>query len=104
MRSRRQIDRPGRDRYPGATVPGIISECAEAGVKGAIIISAGFKECGEAGVELEKQVVREAWRNRMRIVGPNCLGVMRPHIGLNAAFAAGMAQPGSADYVYPVTG
>jgi acetyltransferase len=84
---------------PAATVPGITGECAEAGVKGAIIISAGFRECGAAGVELEKQVLTQARRGRMRIIGPNCLGVMRPHAGLNATFAAGMARPGSVGFI-----
>ena len=84
---------------PAATVPGIIGECVEAGVKGAIIISAGFKECGAAGVELEKQVLTQARRGRMRIIGPNCLGVMRPHAGLNATFAASMARPGSVGFI-----
>ena len=84
---------------PAATVPGIIGECVDAGAKGAIIISAGFRECGEAGVELEKQVLTQTRRGRMRIIGPNCLGVMRPHAGLNATFAASMALPGSVGFI-----
>ena len=58
------------------------SECADAGVKGAIIISAGFKETGPHGVELERQILAEARRRKMRIIGPNCLGVMNPLDGL----------------------
>jgi len=84
---------------PAATVPGIVSECVEAGVTGAIIISAGFKETGAAGRELEQQVLRNARRGGMRILGPNCLGVMFPHAGLNATFAAGMALPGSVGFI-----
>ena len=84
---------------PAATVPGIIGECVDAGAKGAIIISAGFRECGAEGVELEKQVLTQARRGRMRIIGPNCLGVMRPHAGLNATFAASMALPGSVGFI-----
>jgi acetyltransferase len=84
---------------PAATVPGIIGECVEAGAKGAIIISAGFRECGAEGVKLEKQVLTQARRGMMRIIGPNCLGVMRPHSGLNATFAASMAQPGSVGFI-----
>ncbi|MGZ4982876.1 MAG: CoA-binding protein, partial [Chthoniobacterales bacterium] len=61
-----------------ATIPGIVRDCAAAGVKGAIIISAGFKEIGERGRELEKQVA--AARGAMRIIGPNCVGVMLPHL------------------------
>jgi acetyltransferase len=84
---------------PAATVPGIIGECVEAGAKGAIIISAGGRTTGEAGAELEKQVLAQARRGRMRIIGPNCLGVMRPHVGLNATFAASMALPGSVGFI-----
>src|SRR5688572_12424031 len=67
---------------PAPTVPGIIAECVDAGVRGAIIISAGFKELGAPGVELERQVLENARRGRMRIIGPNCLGVMNPISGL----------------------
>jgi len=80
---------------PPGTVPGIVKECVDAGVRGAIIISAGFKEIGAAGAALEQQVLTEARRGNMRIVGPNCLGVMSPRAKFNATFAAGMARPGS---------
>lgn len=84
---------------PAATVPGIISECVDAGVKGAIIISAGFKETGAAGVELERQILEQARRGRMRIIGPNCLGVINPINGLNASFASRMAKPGKVGFI-----
>lgn len=84
---------------PAAAVPGVIAECAVAGVKGAIIISAGFKETGERGRELEHQILAIVRRSGMRIVGPNCLGVMLPHSGLNATFAAGMARPGNVAFL-----
>jgi acetyltransferase len=84
---------------PAQTVPGLIRECAAAGVSSAVIISAGFKEIGPAGVELERQVLAEAGRVKMRIIGPNCLGIMRPHAGLNATFAAGMARPGPVGFI-----
>src|SRR5262245_53448401 len=84
---------------PAPTVPNIIGQCADIGVKGAIIISAGFKETGPAGVELERQVLAEARRGRMRLVGPNCLGLMRPRGGLNATFAGAMAQPGNVGFI-----
>jgi acetyltransferase len=80
---------------PAKTVPGVVHDCVAAGVKGAIIISAGFKESGKAGAELERQVLEEARRGRMRIIGPNCLGVMRPLSGLNATFATTIARPGN---------
>jgi acetyltransferase len=80
---------------PAPAVPDIITECVEAGVEGAIIISAGFRETGPEGIELEERVLAEARRGRMRIVGPNCLGVMNPVTGLNATFAGAMARQGS---------
>ena len=84
---------------PATTVPGLVRECGKAGVRAAVIISAGFKETGPAGLELERQVLTEARSSKMRILGPNCLGVMRPYGGLNATFAAGMAQPGSVGFI-----
>jgi len=84
---------------PAPTVPSIISECVDAGVDGAIIISAGFRETGKEGIALEEQVMAEARRDRMRIVGPNCLGVMNPNTGLNATFAGGIARPGSVGFL-----
>jgi len=84
---------------PPATVPGIVHDCVDKGVPGAIIITAGFKEIGAPGVELERQIMAEAKRGGMRIVGPNCLGVMAPHGKLNATFAADMARPGSVAFI-----
>jgi len=68
-------------------------------VKGAIVISAGFKETGAEGVALERRVLAEARRGNMRVVGPNCLGVMNPFSGLNATFASAMARPGSVGFI-----
>jgi len=84
---------------PASTVPGVIGECVAAGVKGAVIISAGFRETGAAGAALEQQVLDQARRGRMRIIGPNCLGVMSPLTGLNATFANAMARPGSVGFI-----
>src|SRR3990170_4435116 len=84
---------------PAPTVPEIIGACVDMGVKGAIVISAGFKEIGERGAELERQILEQAQRGRMRIIGPNCLGVMNALTGLNATFAAGMARPGNVAFV-----
>ena len=78
---------------PGVTVPGLVQECADHGVKGAIIISAGFSELGAEGKALEQRV-RQVARGRMRIIGPNCLGVLHPPSNLNASFAASTARPG----------
>ncbi len=84
---------------PARTVPGIVRECADAGVKGAVIISAGFKETGRAGVRLEQQIFEQARRGDIRIIGPNCLGVMNPHIGYNATFAGALARAGSVGFL-----
>ncbi|MBI5305580.1 MAG: bifunctional acetate--CoA ligase family protein/GNAT family N-acetyltransferase [Chloroflexi bacterium] len=84
---------------PAPTVPGIIGECVNAGVKGAIVISAGFKEIGPAGAELERQIMEHARRGKMRIIGPNCLGVMSTISGLNATFAAAMARQGNVGFI-----
>jgi acetyltransferase len=84
---------------PAPTVPGLVAECVEAGVKGAIIISAGFKETGALGIEMEQQILEHARRGKMRIIGPNCLGVMSPLTGLNATFAGAMAQPGHVAFI-----
>jgi len=83
---------------PAPLVPGVVQECVEVGVKSAIIISAGFKETGSKGVELEKQILETA-RGKMRIIGPNCLGLMSPRSGLNATFASTMARPGNLAFI-----
>jgi acetyltransferase len=80
---------------PAASVPAVVGECADAGVRAAIVISAGFKELGPSGLELEHQVLEQARRGRMRLIGPNCLGVMCPMSGLNATFAHRVARPGN---------
>jgi acetyltransferase len=84
---------------PAPLVPGIIGECAAAGVRGAIVLSAGFKETGAAGAELERHVLAEARRGSLRLIGPNCLGVMRPLNGFNATFANTIAQPGHVGFI-----
>jgi acetyltransferase len=84
---------------PAPTVPEIIRECVDAGVQGAIVTSAGFKEMGAEGAALEEAVLQEARRGRMRIIGPNSLGVMNPHLGLNATYATALARPGSVGFI-----
>ena len=84
---------------PAPTVPAIIKECVNAKVKGAIIISAGFKEIGKEGAKLERQILNEARKGNMPIIGPNCLGVMRPYFGLNATFATTLANPGNVGFI-----
>jgi acetyltransferase len=84
---------------PAVTVPGAVRECVNAGTRSAIVISAGFKERGAEGVELERLVQAELRRGSMRLVGPNCLGMMNPSIGLNATFAHDLARPGNVAFL-----
>jgi acetyltransferase len=84
---------------PAPAVPAVIREGVDAGIKTTVIISAGFKETGPAGAELERQILVEAARGGMRVIGPNCLGVMSPASGLNATFASSMARPGSVGFI-----
>ncbi len=84
---------------PAPTVPDIVGDCVEIGAKGAIIISAGFKEVGPEGAALENQILERARKGQMRIIGPNCLGVMNPLTGLNATFANAMANQGNVAFI-----
>ncbi|MEJ2007258.1 MAG: bifunctional acetate--CoA ligase family protein/GNAT family N-acetyltransferase [Acidobacteriota bacterium] len=84
---------------PAHTVPGIVGECVDAGVKGVIVISAGFKECGAAGVQMEQEIMAQLRRGQTRLIGPNCLGVMSPLSGLNATFARTGAQAGNVAFI-----
>jgi acetyltransferase len=80
---------------PAPTVPGLIRDCGSLGVGGVIVISAGFREAGPAGEKLEAEL-RAAASDfpHMRIIGPNCLGVLRPSNQLNASFSSVMPRPG----------
>ena len=84
---------------PAVTVPGLIGECVDAGVKSAVVISAGFKERGAEGVALEKQIQKQLSRSSMRLIGPNCLGLMNPVAGLNATFAKEAPRPGNVAFL-----
>src|SRR6202451_1808700 len=84
---------------PAVTVPQLIGECVDAGAKSAVVISAGFKERGEQGIALERQIQQQLRRGAMRLIGPNCLGVMNPTIGLNATFAKDAPQAGNVAFL-----
>jgi len=84
---------------PADSVPAVIGQCVTDGVGGAIVISAGFKEHGEHGKELERQILEKLHGSHMRVLGPNCLGVMNPVTGLNATFANNMARPGNVAFI-----
>ncbi|WP_048809970.1 bifunctional acetate--CoA ligase family protein/GNAT family N-acetyltransferase [Candidatus Methylacidiphilum infernorum] len=79
---------------PAPTVPEIMEGCVRASVKGAIIISAGFKEIGKSGKLLEEKVIAIAKRGGVRVIGPNCVGVILPHARFNGTFLAGLPKSG----------
>lgn len=79
---------------PAATVPEIIHACGEQGVRAIIILSAGFSEGDSRGSALEKAVLDIARQYQMRVLGPNCLGLIRPSASLNATFSKNTAQRG----------
>ena len=83
---------------PADTVPDVLTEAVEAGIPAGIVISAGFKEHGEHGKELEARIT-QIIRGKMRLIGPNCLGVMNPIRGLNATFAHTIARPGNVAFI-----
>jgi len=84
---------------PAQTVPEIIGECVDAGVKSAVVISAGFREQGHDGALLEEEIRKHLQRGGLRLIGPNCMGFMNPTIGLNATFAKAMPQKGSVAFL-----
>ncbi len=84
---------------PPQTVPALLEECGLHGVKAAIIITAGFGEAGAEGAALEKELLEVARRFKIRLIGPNCLGIMRPSIGLNATFNKGGSNPGNIAFI-----
>lgn len=79
---------------PNKAVPGVIEQCGQRGLKGAVIITAGFREVGPAGKALEQQVIEIAKKYGMRLIGPNVLGIIDTVCKLNASFAAGMPRRG----------
>jgi acetate---CoA ligase (ADP-forming) len=82
---------------PSALVPGVMEECGKKGIKAAIVITAGFKELGGAGVEQEQSVLTAARQNSIRLLGPNCLGIINTdtQVSLNGSFARLMPRPGN---------
>lgn len=84
---------------PAPAVPALVRDCGRLGIKAAVVISAGFKEAGPEGHLREKELAAAAHEGSVRLIGPNCLGVMAPHTGLNATFAQTMAAPGRVAFV-----
>ncbi len=84
---------------PAGAVPAVMTECAGVGVKSVIIITAGFKEVGAEGKELEQSVLKIAKSAKIRIIGPNCLGIMVPGSRLNASFGGNLPRIGHIGYI-----
>ena len=80
---------------PAKAVPAIVEECGEHGVRMMLILSAGFRETGAEGRRIEDQVMQRAREYGIRIMGPNCLGLIRPHDGINLTFGNSGAIPGN---------
>jgi acetyltransferase len=80
---------------PAATIPAIVEACGQHGVRMMLILSAGFRETGPQGLRLEEQVTQLAKRHGIRLMGPNCLGIIRPDQGLNVTFGHNNARPGN---------
>jgi len=98
------LDAPGRVDLVVVLVPAkfvldVLEESGRKGVKGAIVISAGFREAGSDGVEAERRLLRLADEYGMRIIGPNCLGVIDTYVPMNASFAAGMPPKGTISFM-----
>jgi len=84
---------------PARSVPGVVEECGRAGVEGIVIISAGFKEIGEEGTKLESEINGLRKKYGMRIMGPNCVGFVRPSLDLNATFLRGKPPSGNIAFI-----
>jgi len=85
---------------PAATVPSLIRECGELGIRGVVVLTAGFRELGESGRILEAKILEEKSKfPSLRIIGPNCVGIVEPKIRLSASFALGMPAAGSVAFI-----
>lgn len=84
---------------PAKTVPSLIEECGKLNIESVIIISSGFAEIGEEGLKLQNQIEQARQKYNMRIIGPNCLGVINPWIKLNASFAGKMPYNGKVGFI-----
>lgn len=84
---------------PAKTVPEIVEQCGRSGIKCVVIVSAGFREVGSEGKALEDKILEAKQKYGLRIIGPNCLGVMWPKIKLNAALLDGMPKPSNIAFI-----
>lgn len=84
---------------PAKSVPAVVDECGRCGVDGIVIISSGFREAGEEGAKLELEIKKLQERYGFRILGPNCLGFIRPHDSINATFLRSQPEPGEIAFI-----
>ncbi|OPY57371.1 MAG: succinyl-CoA synthetase subunit alpha [Pelotomaculum sp. PtaU1.Bin035] len=84
---------------PAASVLDVAEECGKSGVKSLVVITAGFKETGKEGLRLERKLVEICRLHKMRMVGPNCVGLMDTHAPINASFAAGFPLKGEIAFI-----
>ncbi len=84
---------------PSAFAPGVMEDCGKRGIKAAVILSGGFHETSAEGAQREQQCLESARRYGMRLMGPNCIGVMDMHTPVNTTFVTGMTRPGVIDFV-----
>ena len=84
---------------PARTVPDVVEQCGKTGILGIVIISAGFKEIGPEGKALEEKITEARRKYGLRIIGPNCLGVIRPSLNLNVTFINRMPKPGNIAFI-----
>jgi len=84
---------------PAKTVPDVVEQCGRAGIKGVIIVSAGFKETGPEGKALEDKILEIKKKYDLRIIGPNCIGIIRPRINLNATFVDKVPKAGNVAFL-----
>ncbi len=84
---------------PAAACPGVLDACGRRGIKAAIVISGGFREVGAEGLALEQALLRIAGQHGMRLIGPNCVGTLDAHTGLNTTFIRTMPRPGPIAFV-----
>ena len=84
---------------PATTIPAIVEACGEKGIKMMLILSAGFRETGDEGLRLEERVVTLVQQYGIRMMGPNCLGIIRPDKHLNITFGHSVSKPGNVAFV-----
>jgi len=84
---------------PAPLVPQAVQDCAEIGIKNIVVISAGFKEVDEEGAELERQIVEICKEHDIKLVGPNCLGILNTYNDMNVSFSSDMAHKGKISFI-----